>query len=88
MLLLDEASLLACAAYVDLNPVRAAIAKSIETSEFTGAKDQIDDLKQRESEAAVGRSARRSQAGKPDVRGKRNVRTQAWERSRRRRKSG
>ncbi len=73
-LLLDEASLLACAAYVDLNPVRAAIAKSLEDSEFTGAKDRIDDLKEHGGEAR--------QPGKPDVR------THAWERSRRRRRSG
>jgi hypothetical protein len=43
-LLLDEASLLACAAYFDLNPVRAAIAETPEESSCTGAKDRIDDL--------------------------------------------
>ncbi|TWT75031.1 hypothetical protein [Allorhodopirellula solitaria] len=38
--------LLACAAYVDLNPVRAAMAETPESSEYTGAKDRLDDLTQ------------------------------------------
>ena len=37
----DEAGLLACAMYVDLNPIRAAMAESPETSEHTSAYDRI-----------------------------------------------
>ena len=43
-LILDEASLLACMAYVDLNPIRAAISQDIKTCDFTGAKDRHDDI--------------------------------------------
>jgi hypothetical protein len=39
--LLGEASILACMAYVDLNPVRAKIAESLEESEFTSAYDRL-----------------------------------------------
>lgn len=43
--LVDEAAILACMSYVDLNPVRASIAEGIEDSEFTGAHDRIMVLK-------------------------------------------
>jgi len=36
--ILDEATLLACSAYVDLNPIRAAMAQSLEDSQHTSAK--------------------------------------------------
>ena len=39
--LLDEASLLACAAYVDLNPIRAAMAETLEGSDFTSIQRRI-----------------------------------------------
>ena len=78
-LLLDEASLLACAAYVDLNPVRAALAKSLEESDYTGAKDRIDDLKERGGEVSSLPGTGRAKPSRA---------THAWERSRRRRKSG
>lgn len=37
----DETALLACMAYVDLNPVRAGVAADLPTSEFTSIQDRI-----------------------------------------------
>ena len=43
--LIDETSILACAAYVDLNPIRAAIAETLEMSHFTSIQRRVQDLK-------------------------------------------
>lgn len=42
--LLDEAALLSCMAYVDLNPVRAGIAGSLDDSDFTSIQHRIREV--------------------------------------------
>lgn len=51
--LLDETALLACAAYVDLNPIRAAIAETIEQSDYTSAQRRVESIQVKQKEQDV-----------------------------------
>jgi hypothetical protein len=42
--LIDEEAILACSAYVDLNPIRAAQAETIEDSQFTSARIRLQTM--------------------------------------------
>ena len=42
--LLDEQGLLTCMAYVDLNPVRAGLARTLEESDFASIQERLQDL--------------------------------------------
>ena len=42
--LLDEQAVLACMMYVDLNPIRAGVADSLQTSDFTSIQERITEL--------------------------------------------
>jgi hypothetical protein len=48
--LTDEASLLACAAYVDLNPIRAAMAMTLESSAHTSVQTRIEAMATHETD--------------------------------------
>ena len=43
----DEVALIACMAYVDLNPVRAGIAQNLPESEYTSIQDRISQAKRK-----------------------------------------
>ncbi|MEX0617370.1 MAG: transposase [Pseudohongiellaceae bacterium] len=43
--LLDEAAVISCMAYVDLNPIRANLCSSLESSEFTSIQERLQNIR-------------------------------------------
>jgi len=67
VLLLDEAALVACAAYIDPNPIRAAMAETIEASDHTSFQRRIEAMREEaESRQRVGRVTREGDTGDGD----------------------
>ena len=60
--LLDEQAIMACAAYVDLNPIRAALAESLETSQHTSVQRRIQAM-----QTSVSKGSSQPEAAKAAV---------------------
>ena len=56
--LLDEQAVLACMAYVDLNPIRAGMANDLATSEHTSIRHRLQDAETRRASLGNGRQFR------------------------------
>jgi REP element-mobilizing transposase RayT len=57
--LLDDEALIACLAYIDLNPIRAGMAQTPEESDYTSIQDRIQQLK-------PSSKASNAQSGQPE----------------------
>jgi len=51
--LLDEAALISCMAYVDLNPIRAGLSESLEDSEFTSIQERLIDNQKKQKDTST-----------------------------------
>jgi len=51
--LLNEQAVLSCMVYVDLNPIRAKICNTLETSEYTSVKQRIEQVSGQQPQSAI-----------------------------------
>ncbi|MFT6293793.1 MAG: REP element-mobilizing transposase RayT [Glaciecola sp.] len=51
--LLDEAALISCMVYVDLNPIRACLSESLEDSEFTSIQERLIDNQKKQKDTST-----------------------------------
>ncbi len=68
--LLNEAALISCMAYVDLNPIRATICDTLESSEFTSIQERLRDRAGAQSTARKSWLKPLNSPGEPDSREK------------------
>lgn len=75
--LMDEGAMLACMAYVDLNPVRAKMADTLEDSEFTSVYDRLVSARAQERRERLGTVENPTQAQKREISREEARKTQA-----------
>jgi len=64
---MDEGAILACMAYVDLNPVRAKMADTLEDSDFTSIYDRVVSRRAKERLERLGEVKNPTQAQKREI---------------------
>ena len=64
--LLNEAALISCMAYVDLNPVRAAMCDTLESSDFTSIQERLRDWRSKQSKSRDNWLKQMSEPGNMD----------------------
>ena len=65
--LLDEAALLTCMSYVDLNPMRAGMASSLEESDFTSIQQRLEEYAREQSEGRGEQDSKPARLRRPEL---------------------